>query len=133
MPHRAVTIAPRDAKHLAAGDVDHRRMERVVPAGAAEPGVVGVLFGAGHEADAISMLVPRRYGCGFARPGLFKRQVAPALWGARAWSATTRPPATPARTRATSPGTGRTRSSLSSADLAGIFGSVGIKPLAVAG
>jgi hypothetical protein len=64
-------------------------MEWVVP-GAAEPGVVGVLFDAGHEADAISMLVRPRHECGFERPGLFKRQVtSPA--GARAWSATTRP------------------------------------------
>ena len=37
-----------------------------------------MLSGAGHEADAISTLVPPRHGCGFERPGLFKRQVPPA-------------------------------------------------------
>ena len=49
------------------------------PGGAAEPGVVGLLSGAGHEADAISMLGLARHECGFERPGLSKRQVAPAL------------------------------------------------------
>ena len=78
MSHRVVTFVPRDAKHLAGGGVDHRRVERVVPGGGAEAGVVGVLSGAGYEADAISTLVRPRHGCGFARPGLFKRQVTPA-------------------------------------------------------
>jgi hypothetical protein len=45
--------------------------------------VAGVLFGAGHEADAISMPVPPCHGCGFARPGLFMRQVISDLRGAR--------------------------------------------------
>ena len=47
--------------------------------GAAEPGVVGVPFDAGHEADVISMLGPLRHECGTECPGLFKRRVAPAL------------------------------------------------------
>jgi len=74
-----VSFVPRDAKHRAAGGVDHRRVEWVFPGGAAEPGVVSLLSGAGHEADAISRLVPPGPGCGFERPGLGQRQVAPAL------------------------------------------------------
>jgi hypothetical protein len=70
VPHRVVTFVLRDAWRLAAGDVDHRRVEWVVPGGAAEPGVAGVLFGAGDEADAIGMLVRPRHGRGSARPGL---------------------------------------------------------------
>ena len=67
VPRRVVAFVPRDAEHLAAGCVDHRRVGWVVPGGAAEPGVAGVLFGAGQAADAISMLVPPRHGCGFER------------------------------------------------------------------
>jgi hypothetical protein len=67
VPRRVVAFVPRDAEHLAAGCVDHRRVGWVVPGGAAEPGVAGVLFGAGQAADAISMLVLPRHGCGFER------------------------------------------------------------------
>jgi hypothetical protein len=124
VPHRVVTFVLRDARRLAAGDVDHRRVEWVVPGGAAEPGVAGVLFGAGDEADAIGMLVRPRHERSSARPGLFKQQVtSPA--GAWAWPAATRRPSTPARACAASPGAGGTRSPPLSADLAGTFCSVG--------
>ena len=83
MPHRVVTFVARDARHLPVGGVDHRRVEQVVRGGAAGPGVAGVLFGAGHEADAIRVLVPPCHGCGLARPGLFMRQVTSDLRGAR--------------------------------------------------
>ena len=115
--------SPRDAGRLAAGDVDRCPDGVGGPGGAAEPGVAGVRFGAGHEASAISRLVRPRDGCGMAGPGLFQRQVAPAprVPGQLRLD----PPATLARTCARSPGAGRTRSP-SGPQLAGTFWSVGI-------
>jgi hypothetical protein len=126
VPHRVVTFVLRDARPWRPATlITAAWREWVVPGGAAEPGVAGVLFGAGDEADAIGMLVRPRHERGSARPGLFKRQVtSPA--GAWAWPAATRRRATPARACAASPGAGGTRSSPLSAELAGTFCSVGI-------
>jgi hypothetical protein len=126
-----VTFVLRDAKHLAAGDVDHGRVAWVFLGGAAELGVAGVLFGAGQEAEAIGMLDPPRHECGLERPGLFKQRShqpcgCPGLVNYEAAASCTGPYLCDIAWR------GENAVSPSSAELAGAFCSVGDKPFAAA-